>query len=93
MKMTGLQLSNHAISRFKGEREWGEWEGGEGGEGGETPLELVDVLGVGERVKHTNVVANAEGFFYQYKAVHMKQNDTHKLEVLSQALDKFEGCK
>ena len=79
--MTGLQLSPHAISRFRGE---GEWDG-------DNPVELVDILGVGERVKHTNVVANAEGFFYQYKAVHMRQNDMFKLGALSQAIGRFEG--
>jgi hypothetical protein len=81
-KMMGLQLSQRSMSRFLGTSEWNS----------DTPIELVDLLEIGERVKHTNVVANAEGFFYQCKALSVQQPN-FKLELLSQALERFEGLK
>lgn len=78
--MSGLQLSDHSIGRFLGIAEWNP----------DAPIELLDIIEIGERVKHTNVVANAEGFYYQYKALHMQQKK-YKLEMLSQAIERFEG--
>ena len=79
-KMMGLHLTQHAVSRFMGTSEWNP----------DSPVELLDIVEIGERVKHTNVVANAEGFFFQYQAVHMEQSG-YKVALLAQAMERFEG--
>ena len=76
----GLRFTPHAMSRFMGSAEWNP----------DSPVELLDIVEIGERVKHTNVVANAEGFFFQYQAVHMRQSG-YKVALLAQAIERFEG--
>tara|TARA_R110002050_G_scaffold75423_3_gene161696 strand:- start:157 stop:963 length:807 start_codon:yes stop_codon:yes gene_type:complete len=78
-KLTGLLVSEHAISRFYGDAQWNP----------NAALEQLDLLEIGERVKHTNVVAYAEGSFYQYKAIEIQQAN-FKMDMLWQAIESFE---
>ena len=66
LELTGVSVSEQAKKRF-GEGGVGRDGGGMGGGGYE--LEVLDVVEVGERVKHMDVVWRTKGTFFQLKAV------------------------
>ena len=59
LELTGVRVSEQAKKRFRET----------GGTGEQADLDLLDVVEVGERVKHMDVVWRTKGTFFQLKAV------------------------
>ena len=59
VKLTGLRFSKEAFKKFQGQVKWNFKE----------PLELLDLVEMGDRVKDMDIVSSSQGNFFQYKSL------------------------
>jgi len=82
--MTGIRLTRHCLSQLRVGRNIMYLKG--------EPFAMLDLEAVCERVKHMNIVANAEGLFFQHKGMEMelKSNLKPAIAMYKLAISKYE---
>jgi tetratricopeptide (TPR) repeat protein len=78
--MTGLRFTQACADKFKGIGQWNSAE----------PIDILDLVEIGERVKHMNIVDSAEGTFFSHKGFEFGHKHALAIDMFQRAVKKYE---
>ena len=81
-RMLGLRFTLSSVNKFKGYGGWNSYQ----------PLDILDLIEIGERVKHMNIVDAAEGMFFYHRGLQYAATakEEFAVEMFTQSVRKFD---